>query len=217
MWSPRRLPRLPARRPFLAVVAAVAHVLAATGVPQPQVSPVTAKPSDAPFPCQSRPCGCRTSAQCWAGACCCFTMRQKMAWAAEHGVTPPDHAARLAAAEAPPATTTHECCSGRRAVPARPKHSCCQSEKAQATCAPKPARPADDKLPTGRPVSWVAGVFAQSCHGHGPAGASFEAPAAVPAPPTTVAAEPVVVETVALVDVRPHPVPRRPALPPPID
>jgi hypothetical protein len=37
--------------------------------PQPQNSPE--KDSSEPFPCQHRPCGCRSAEQCWK-KCCCF-------------------------------------------------------------------------------------------------------------------------------------------------
>lgn len=42
-----------------------------------------------PFPCQSHSCGCVSAEQCWT-ACCCFTPRQRLAWAIRHGVTPPE-------------------------------------------------------------------------------------------------------------------------------
>jgi hypothetical protein len=49
-----------------------------------------------PFPCMHHRCGCGSAESCWQG-CCCMTLSQKLAWAKEHGITPPDYA--LAAAE----------------------------------------------------------------------------------------------------------------------
>lgn len=48
-----------------------------------------AKDLSAPFPCQHRPCGCRSAEQCWK-QCCCYSNAQKVAWARAHGVTVPD-------------------------------------------------------------------------------------------------------------------------------
>lgn len=42
-----------------------------------------------PFPCQQHGCGCSTAAQCW-NACCCFSPRERLAWAREHGVETPE-------------------------------------------------------------------------------------------------------------------------------
>jgi len=42
-----------------------------------------------PFPCQNRPCGCRTADQCWK-KCCCFTNAQKVAWAKAQRVRVPE-------------------------------------------------------------------------------------------------------------------------------
>lgn len=63
-----------------------AFVGTVVGFPLPTATPE--KDRSRPFPCQDRPCGCRSAEQCWRG-CCCFTMQQKLAWAKEHGVEPP--------------------------------------------------------------------------------------------------------------------------------
>ena len=47
-----------------------------------------AKDRNSPFPCQDRVCGCLDAAACWSH-CCCHTNAEKLAWAQEHGVTPP--------------------------------------------------------------------------------------------------------------------------------
>lgn len=53
----------------------------------PQNSPE--KDDSEPFPCQNRPCGCRSAEQCWK-KCCCFNNVQKVAWARAHNVKVPD-------------------------------------------------------------------------------------------------------------------------------
>lgn len=55
--------------------------------PLPQNLPE--KDSSEPFPCQSRPCGCRSADQCWK-KCCCFNNAQKVAWAKANNVKIPD-------------------------------------------------------------------------------------------------------------------------------
>jgi hypothetical protein len=54
------------------------------------------KDRSSPFPCQDNPCGCLSAEECWHH-CCCHTNRQKVDWAREHGVAPPDFV--IAAAE----------------------------------------------------------------------------------------------------------------------
>jgi hypothetical protein len=65
-----------------------------------------------PFPCMYRQCGCRNAQQCWRG-CCCFSNKQKLAWAKANNVTPPQFVAAAAEREA-----------GQRA-----KASCCAVKK----------------------------------------------------------------------------------------
>jgi hypothetical protein len=63
-------------------------VVASLGVPvalEPQ------RETSQPYPCMHHRCGCGSAAACWRG-CCCMTHAQKLAWAKEHGVSPPDYA-----------------------------------------------------------------------------------------------------------------------------
>lgn len=82
------------------------------------------KDDSAPFPCQNRPCGCKTAAQCWK-KCCCFTNAQKLTWAKSHGVRPPEYVADAAAKEA---------------VAKPGVRSCCQQAKSQSCCDKTPTR-----------------------------------------------------------------------------
>ena len=43
------------------------------------------------FPCMDCPCGCNSAEQCWR-SCCCHTLAERMDWAREHGVRPPEYA-----------------------------------------------------------------------------------------------------------------------------
>jgi hypothetical protein len=76
------------QQPLVAAVVAVALLAASLGVP------VLIEPErdiSRPFPCMHHRCGCGSAEACWHG-CCCMTLAQKLAWAKEHGVTPPDYA-----------------------------------------------------------------------------------------------------------------------------
>ena len=88
-------------------------------------SAVEGKDQSEPFPCQDRPCGCRTAAQCWK-KCCCFSNSQKVAWAKSHGVQVPEEvvtAARKEALATASCESSGKCCATVGAVPPRPVRS----------------------------------------------------------------------------------------------
>ena len=131
------------RRRVLAVVLLVSHALAATGAPIPS-KPLA--PASGSHPCQGRACGCSTSEHAW-GDCCCSTRKEKLAWAAERGISVP--------------------------AQAKPKKSCCSAEKDHKP-ATHAASCCDEKQPDSPPppatVRWLSGVQAQKCRGEGPTG-----------------------------------------------
>lgn len=91
-----RTERLGARR--LIGLAVLVGILASL-VPLPMFDAASgAKERSQPFPCQNRPCGCRSAEQCWK-KCCCFTNAQKVAWAKSQGLTPPAFVLAAAARE----------------------------------------------------------------------------------------------------------------------
>jgi hypothetical protein len=55
------------------------------------------KSTDQPYPCMNHRCGCKSAEECWRN-CCCTTLEERLVWARENHVTPPDYA--LAAARA---------------------------------------------------------------------------------------------------------------------
>jgi len=55
---------------------------------------LSSKACSEPFPCQHCRCGCRSAEQCWT-SCCCFTLRERLAWAKKNKVTPPAFVAYL--------------------------------------------------------------------------------------------------------------------------
>jgi prepilin-type N-terminal cleavage/methylation domain-containing protein len=77
-----------AARPLAALLALIGFLAGTFGIPVPRFSP-SAAANSGPFPCQAHRCGCASADQCWQ-SCCCFTNREKLAWAAINRVTPPD-------------------------------------------------------------------------------------------------------------------------------
>jgi hypothetical protein len=69
------------------------------------------------------PCGCSNAEVCWRN-CCCYSQQEKLAWARDHGVTPPAYAQvapeTLATAKQP------ACCCNLK--------SCCQSQARPECC-----------------------------------------------------------------------------------
>lgn len=51
--------------------------------------PMLAPRAAGAFPCQGHGCGCSDAESCWFG-CCCLTPAQRLAWAAENSITPPE-------------------------------------------------------------------------------------------------------------------------------
>lgn len=199
----------------VAVLAVIGQLLGTVGI-----IPVRADSSEdslTPYPCKDHPCGCRSAARCWAAACCCYTMQQKVAWAAEHGIKPPDHAVRLAAEEA--ALERRD--NGYRAVPFIP---CCSAKQGRESgldgrqdqeSIPGKSRDGSKAPASHHEVDWVAGLFAQQCQGQGFDGLGFLNIGIPPAPPVTWTFESVIVNTCSSFDQSPIPMPVPPLLPPP--
>ena len=156
-------------RDAVVVLTAFSYLLIALGLPLPASARNAPKDSDIPYACQNRPCGCQSSQECWKGDCCCFTLEQKIAWANENNITPPEHAVRLAEARALKAhdgtkhgsccdaadhQATRSCCDAHHHEDADDDHddaataSCCHEQKAPRSVA---------KI--------VIGIFALQCHG----------------------------------------------------
>src|SRR5262245_50542738 len=73
------------RRILFVATSLLGYLFAAIGFPIPS-RPV--KDWSVAFPCQDRPCGCQSAAQCWEN-CCCFSREEHLAWAKAHHVEPP--------------------------------------------------------------------------------------------------------------------------------
>lgn len=82
-------------RRVICLLTALLVLAGAIGIPLPQH---VAKDTSRPFPCMHHACGCSTADSCWEG-CCCLTDEQKLAWAHEHGVCPPEALVQAVAKE----------------------------------------------------------------------------------------------------------------------
>jgi len=71
------------------VASALLYLVVALGVPLP--APQAAeKDLSQPFPCMFSQCGCRTAEECWRH-CCCHSLAERLQWARENHVQPPDY------------------------------------------------------------------------------------------------------------------------------
>ncbi len=89
----------------LTVVAGlVGFLVANTGLPVVRPVAPRGKDKSKPFLCQDRPCGCMSADECLRG-CCCFTARQRLAWAKENNIEPPAELIAAADREGAPRDT----------------------------------------------------------------------------------------------------------------
>lgn len=201
----------------------------------PTASQSTDKDLSEPFPCQNRPCGCQSAAQCWK-KCCCFTDTQKVAWAKANHVKLPDFvvsaAKREEAARAktsltadksgtgPVRTNIHCACCQKESAPTTNSECCdkkevCRPVKSGSCCTSKELRKRSPVV-RRKPLSskWVMAVFAAKCQGQ--ESIPFCLPCSViPSGPELMTMCCAVTETVSLESERLQPTTRQPPLPPP--
>jgi hypothetical protein len=84
-----RLFRRSGRRRFVTAMLAGMYIVTAAGLPLPAGN--MARNSREMFPCSDHACGCASAEQCWR-SCCCHSLAERMKWAREHGVRPPEFA-----------------------------------------------------------------------------------------------------------------------------
>lgn len=125
--------------------------------PMPLPAARLAKDTSQPFPCQNRPCGCRSAEQCWK-RCCCFTNTQKVAWAKSKRVVIPHKVHVAAAQEARAAQSTSATCCAEKAD----KRQCAIAGKTTS----RKAGPAESLNENAEePVDYVISILAEQCRG----------------------------------------------------
>lgn len=102
----------PARQQITAILLVAATVAALLPIPLIPISFKSGKDLSRPFPCQHRPCGCRSAEQC-KKKCCCFSAEQKLAWAKKNGVEPSEVVDSRALCQLETAAPTKSCCSSK--------------------------------------------------------------------------------------------------------
>ena len=155
-WLPvSRQLRSRVRRSATAILLIAGYLAGTIGFPLPaRVS----KDKSQPFPCQDHACGCQNAEECWRH-CCCFTNEEKLAWARDHNVRPPEYVA---------STSPLGWGSARIRDSGDAKPTGC-------TCGDKGCRPhhpniAQSKATPQSHTKWVLGWAAQKCQGNGPWG-----------------------------------------------
>ena len=199
------------------------------------------KDSSEPFPCQNRPCGCRSAEQCWK-KCCCFNNAQKVAWAKLNNVKVPDFV--LVAAKSESLTereigsrntsdakgtgatkATGSCLKCQNKSVATTKASCCDKSKTPPAIAKSQSCRSCSKASVKSTKStetrrksasskWVMAIYAAECQGQGPPAFCFPI-STIPDRPALIMPSAEVVETFAFESERLHPMSLRPPLPPP--
>ncbi|WP_339729563.1 hypothetical protein [uncultured Gimesia sp.] len=118
------------------------------------------------YPCQNRPCGCRSAEACWKG-CCCFTNREKLAWAEANGVLPPTYVIVAAAKESATAVCkAGGCCSKSGAT-----HEIVQTDSEADDCCSETDHSHSAKMPAVKAADeesqtlFVIGALVQKCQG----------------------------------------------------
>jgi hypothetical protein len=101
------------------------YLLVASGLPI-RVPGADEKDLSQPFPCMDCPCGCRNAEQCWR-SCCCHTLAERLAWARENHVRPPDYVLAEARAQGINVWDDHQashacCCCCAKPKVQKPKH-----------------------------------------------------------------------------------------------
>jgi hypothetical protein len=140
------------------MMALVGFLAGTIGVPLPQLARPT-KDRSQPYPCMDHACGCASAEQCWR-SCCCFTNREKLAWAAEHGVAAPAYVFTAATRERP--KLAGSCCAVKQTVAACSDHkSTCCDHDAHA----KDRHGEGAAHASGSVITFVLAIQARKCQG----------------------------------------------------
>lgn len=141
--------------------------LCASFVPLPTISKSPLKKDQSTsYPCQNRPCGCRSAEQCWK-SCCCFSNKEKITWSKANRVIPPTYVIVAAEQEASVTVCQAEgCCteqknsSQQECVLSSSENCGSSSEQADEATSFEVAHEEDETI-------FVLGVLVQKCQGQG--------------------------------------------------
>jgi len=150
-------------RPACAAASAAFYLVLVLGVPLPLPGQMAAKDTSEPFPCMDCACGCRNAEQCWRH-CCCHTLAQRLAWAREHNVRPPEYVLAQAKAEGIDwEAVGNESCSAKSGE----KCCCCCQHGIVASPQPSHSGKGGDQSPPRQSSGAVVLIQALGCRGIG--------------------------------------------------
>ena len=109
------------QRQITSILLIAGFVAALLPIPLISSSHTNGKDLSLPFPCQNRPCGCRSAAQC-KKKCCCFTDEQKLAWAIRNGVDPSEVVASTTKCSTTSESTRKVCCTSKNVAKSQVVH-----------------------------------------------------------------------------------------------
>lgn len=101
------------RQRSVSILLIAAFITALIPIPNHSYEPSVRKDRSRPFPCQDRPCGCRSAEQC-RKKCCCFSSEQKQAWARRNGVALAEVIPDAKKSDASSQIAPRSCCTQRR-------------------------------------------------------------------------------------------------------
>jgi len=164
-----------------------------------------------PFPCQNRPCGCRSAEQCWK-KCCCFSNAEKVAWAKTNRVKLPGYVVVAAKKEVSGKKNSCALCAKENKKSSK---TTCEESKVSVSSEPQKVTP---QAPVSRIRSssskWVMTMYAAECQGQTPFSFCFPA-SIIPTPVVAVTQAPCLLESVHPQSERLNSATARPPLPPP--
>jgi hypothetical protein len=154
LWRTLSCCKNPARshtQTFSRWLALLAYTVLAIGVPIPAGG---LPASGEVFPCMNHRCGCHSAEQCWRD-CCCMTMAEKLAWARENKVAPPDYVlAEVKSRSLLDRKKESKCCCCRP----KPVKSCCESQSAAGCCEADQSASTPSKLGIAKSKQMSQGV-----------------------------------------------------------
>ena len=121
------------QRQITSILLLAAFVAALLPLPLVSFAPHQVKDLSRPFPCQNRPCGCMSAAQC-KKKCCCFSDEQKLAWAKRNDVDASEVVASTKKCHTASESAPHVCCTIKNVAKAQVAH---RQSKAKTTSNPR--------------------------------------------------------------------------------
>lgn len=129
------------------------------GIPIPSFR---SKVLDDRFPCEHCACGCSSAAHCWE-KCCCFSDEEKLRWAEENDVQPPEFLTKRVAAAKSALNAKFVRSENRTSTESRKATSCCASKSSTNKIAVETKASCCSKCKKSPPSESATAVAKRSC------------------------------------------------------